>query len=834
MGERHREISIDLNITGRYTPSTRNFCQNPHDVRSRSSCEQSLMSQGSSKISSRSPQGPNPSFTSDPLGRVQQEESLRDILRVWRKRKYFILSFALGALALGLLVCFMMRPQYTSTATLLVDKDTSSGLDLGSLGGMASALGGSDDIKSEIQTNAAVLQTDTILLKVVSELNLQNVAPYQYKFKPGWFGGDARFRAEQGLPLEKAPATRQRILGLISKRLTVVPKQDTRLIEVTYRDYDPERAAAIANSVVNTYIHAYLEMHYQSTARASDWLSGQLGTLKENVDESQRKLADYERKTGLTVLMLGMSMETNGASGSSGGGSASGAGGGVHIPAVDKLTALNAELTSAEANRIAKEAIYHLTQTQSPEVVLGLGSSDLSSMGGGSAVISQGNGLAVLQALREQEAAIKVNYGDISTKYGAKNPRLAELQGQMAALNEQIHQELLRINQRAQNDLTLAQKAEGAIREEYTKQEDVVNKLNDSMVQLEILAGEAISSRVLYEELQTKLQEAGVTAGVKATNLDLVDPARPPARQARPDWLIYPAIACGAGLLLGIAGAFIIENLDDAVVTSEQVQQISGYPVLAAIPLIRAGDIAPPTSSGEYQESSLLVSQPRAPAAESYRVLRTAIQLSAIDSPLQALIVCSPVPGDGKSMICYNLAIAFAQQGKRVLIVDADMRKSKMHLLFRTQKSPGLSEVLAGRVSFETAVRPHSLVENLWLLPAGITPPNPAELVGSSRWDDLLTLLRGRYDLILIDSPPILLVTDAVILSSKVDGTIMVIRSGSTARTVLARISEWMDRSTGRQLGFVLNAVDTRSVEYYYAYGYYGDSKYYGEEDAKS
>jgi capsular exopolysaccharide synthesis family protein len=198
------------------------------------------------------------------------------------------------------------------------------------------------------------------------------------------------------------------------------------------------------------------------------------------------------------------------------------------------------------------------------------------------------------------------------------------------------------------------------------------------------------------------------------------------------------------------------------------------------------------------------------------------------------MIVSSPLPNDGKSMVCYNLAIAFAQQGKRVLIVDADMRKSKVHRLFRVQKNPGLSEVLTGRVSFETAVRPHSAVENLWALPAGIVPPNPSELVGSSHWDNLLTLLRGRYDLILIDSPPILLVTDAVILSSKVDGTIVVIRSGTTARTVLARISEWMDRSAGRQLGFVLNAVDTRSVEYYYTYGYYGDSKYYGEENSNS
>jgi capsular exopolysaccharide synthesis family protein len=404
----------------------------------------------------------------------------------------------------------------------------------------------------------------------------------------------------------------------------------------------------------------------------------------------------------------------------------------------------------------------------------------------------------------------------------------------MASINEQIHQELIRINQRALNDFTLAQKTEDGIRGEYSKQEEEVNKLNDKMVNLEILAGEAISSRVLYEELNSRLQQAGVTAGVKATNLDLVDPARPAAKQSRPDWFVYPAIASGAGLLLGIAGAFIKENLDDAVVTPEQVQQISGYPVLATIPLVRASDLAPPIASPEFQESSLLVNQPKAPIAESYRVLRTAVQLSAIDSPLQVLIVCSPLPGDGKSMTCYNLAIAFAQQEKRVLIIDADMRKSKMHLMFGTQKSPGLSEVLAGSASFDAAVRPHHAVEHLSLLPAGIAPPNPAELVGSSRWDNLLALLRSRYDMIFIDSPPILLVTDAVILASKADGTIVVIRSGKTTRTVLSRISDWMNRSTGRQLGFVLNAVDTRSVEYYYAYGYNGDAKYYGDEDIKS
>lgn len=788
------------------------------------------MSPEKSTISSRSHQGTEIAFLPDSIGRMPEEESLRDVLRVLRKRKYFVLSFALGALAVALLLCSMMRPQYTSTATLLVDKDSSAGLDLGPLSSLASDAGGSD-VKTDLQTHATLLQSDTTVLKVVKDLNLQSVKPY--KVTPRSFWGSRSPKAAQDLPIEKDNATRQRILALFASRLKVTPTQDTRLITITYRDYDADRAAEIANSLVSNYIREYLQTRYEATAKATDWLSGQLTTLRANVEESQRRLSDYEHETGLSVLMLGLGMGVSD-SGASAGGSSGGGSGGIHVPAVDKLALLNTELTTAESNRIAKEAIYRLTQTQSPDVVIALGSSDLTSVGGGSAVVGQGNGLLLLQNLRGQEAAARMSYADITTKYGAKNPRLAEMEAQITALNGQIHEELKRINQRAQNDFVLAQKTEDGIRGEYAKQEGVVNKLNDSTIRLEILAGEALSSRALYEGLSTKLQEAGVEAGVKATNLSLVDPARPSAHPVRPDWLMYPTIALGAGLLMGLGGAFVKENLDDAIVTSETAERIAHRPVLAHIPLLRPEDKVPLLSAAENQDVSPLLNRPNSPAAESYRALRTAIGLSAIDDPLQLLLVSSPLAGEGKTTLCYNIAVASAQQGKRVLLIDADQRKSRLHSLFQVRKNPGLSDILAGQASFEAAVRPHSTVDNCFILPAGVTPPNPADLLGSHRFDDLLTVLRAQYELIIIDSPPVLLVTDAVILSTKVDGTILVIRSGLTTRPALAHASEALERSTGRWLGMVLNAVDTRSAEYYYAYGYYGKSKYYGEEDSKS
>lgn len=442
-----------------------------------------------------------------------------------------------------------------------------------------------------------------------------------------------------------------------------------------------------------------------------------------------------------------------------------------------------------------------------------------------------------MQTLRGQEAALRVQYGDFTSKYGANNPHLAEMQGEMTALDKSIADELKRINERAKNDLELARRTEDGIRQAYDQQQAEVNKLNDNTIQLEVLAGEALSNRDLYDGLFTRLQEASIQAGVSATNLDLVDEARSTATPTRPDWLLYPLIGLGAGLFLGIAFAFMRENLDESIVTTDQVEKIGLLPVLSYIPLIRPEDGQRGKQAGEGPaagvnplEQSLLLSKPNAPAAEAYRALRTAILLSAADEPLRVLLITSPLGGDGKTTISYNLAIAFAQHGRRVLLLDADMRKPSVHTLFRSAKVPGLSEVLTGGAQLSNVIIPHDYLANLSLLPSGTTPPNPAELIDSRRFDALLEEAKKLYDLVLIDSPPVLMVTDPVILSTKTDGTIIVLRSQKTTRPVLKRAVNVLSRSYGRKLGFVVNGMDTKSVEYYYSYGYYGDNKYYGEE----
>jgi len=762
----------------------------------------------------------HPSIDTEP-----EDESLRDVMRVLRKRRQMIVGTLVGCLLLSLAVSLFMRPVYNATATIEINKDNSSSLSLGSMSDLASGLGSGDDLKTDMQTQTAVLENDTIALRVIQALNLTAEPPFRYEYgKKRLIGGPSDVDREQGLPLDKAPATRQRLLGLFKKEIEVQQIPNTRLLQISLTNPDPDVAARIANAVVSEYINNYLETRYSTAQQATDWMSQQLGDLKKRVQDSQQKLADYERKTGL-ITAPSISVAT----------SPDQAGTLTHNPTLDKLDELNKALTGAEADRIAVEAVYRLTQTQNPEVVLGLAGTSFSNTAGASALIS-GNALSMLQALQQQEAALKVQYADAATKYGAKNPKLAELQNQIGAIDSQVHEEIAKLSERAHNQLLIAQQTENGLQDAFNKQTAEVQKVNDSTVQLEVFAQEAASDRQLYEDLYTKLQEATVDAGVRATNISIVDPARAPKAPTRPNYPLNLAIGIGVGLFLGISGAFFKEHLDDGISTSVQLEAASRLPVLGYVPdftsdmrrkLSMPGDVS--TKNG-FTDVSWLISRPSSAAAESYRALRTSILMSSAGSPPRTILLTSALGGDGKSTTCYNLGVAFAHQGHRVLMVDADMRKPTLHKHFGASNQIGLSNVLTASANLRQAIIPHTSIENLFFLPSGTIPPRPAELLGSRTMSQLIEDLKLQYDFLLFDSPPALLVTDPIVLSSQFEAVIGVVRAGKATRPVVLRLADLMRRRACNTVGLILNAVDTSSAEYYYSYGYYGGDGYYSNE----
>jgi len=748
------------------------------------------------------------------------EQTLREAVLILRKHALSITLCALVALLLGLGFCYLTVPQYTATATVLVDKE--AGLDLGAL---ASSIGAGDDAKIALETQVSMIGSTTTALAVANRLDLLKVAPFHPAAPILPWKKPAVYRDTATLDVD--PVAQAAFLGQFAGNLKVESKENTRLILVHFTNPNPAEAARIANTVVDVYLQQYLETRFRATAHASDWVSGQLGSLKTSVQDSQRKAEDYAHRNGLGGIMV--TSLSGSSSGSSGGSSDSG--GGSQLPEVAKLALLNSELTAAEANRIEKEAIYHFTQTKNPDVVAGLAGTTLA-MSSGSTVISDKDGLSQLNALRLQQAGLRLSYTEAASKYGKQNPRLLAIEDQLRSFSVEIDQELTRISDRARADYQLALRTEDSLRASYKEQQADVEKLTSSATQLEVLATEAAASRRLYQGLVTTLQEANVQAGVQASNINLVDPARTPVVPTKPNWRTVPLFCFAAGLFVGVAIAFTVESLDDVIRNPDQVGGLTRLPVLASIPIfsvpVRARAVGARVATAI--EPSLLITKPQDPISEAYRGLRTSIEMSSSINNMRSLLITSPLGGDGKTTVSYNLAIALAQQGKRVMIMDVDMRKPRLHYMIGIGKTPGLSDILALGKPWKDTVRQHPTLQNLSLIPAGTLPPMPSELLSLPGFDTLLTNLLEDYDFVLLDSPPLLLVTDALILSTKVSGTLLVIHSGITMHAALRRALEVLGRGHGRTLGFVLNGIDTRSTEYYSSYGYYGNKGSYAEE----
>ncbi len=756
------------------------------------------------------------------------ELELRDVVRILRRRKVLIVGgLVLGVVAALLLVLFAQR-QYSSTATIEVNKDSGNGLGMVDLSGITSGLGGDNEINMDLLTEQSVIMSENTALSVIDKLKLDSTAPYAI---PAKTGKDTPLGRERGLPLDRAPVQRDRLLGLFRARLHVTLIKGTRLIDITYTDTDPVRSTAIANAIVEAYINEYTEARYQASSRASSWLANQLADLKDRVATSQAKVDEFQRESGLTGMTLVPQAAKTGET--------------ATVPSSDnvsleRLLELNQSLTTAEVSRIAKEAIYRMTETQDPDVVLGIGSSALASGLSSTSPLAPGSSdLTLLQTLRQQQAQLKLQIVASSSKYGAKNPEMIKLHDEYMTLDGQIHAELDRIRTRAKNDLDLATLAEKGIQAQIAVQEQEVNKVTAKADQLVLLQEEALSSREIYQDLYTKLEEASVTAGIKASNITLVNPARVPSKPSSPKGRLALALGGLLGLIFGLFGAFLWDYFDDSIAGPEQVEQITSIPVIGAIPdfeqrqnsASRYGLSPKPGDETGGTPSAWLLRAPRSHIAEAYRTLRTALMMSRVENPPKVLLVMSGSPEEGKSTTCLNTAAAFAVQGDRVLYIDADLRRPQAHMMFHSTNEVGLSNCLTSGLLYREALKPFPGIDTLKLLPAGPHPPNPSELLGSKRFADLLAELKKDFDYVFIDSPPVLLVTDAQLLSSRVDGYVMVLRSNKTTKRALLRSLTLMQTAGAVPLGIVVNALSA-ALASYSGYGYYGKGGgYYVDAD---
>jgi len=714
-----------------------------------------------------------------------REPHLYDYLLILRKHQWLILSFLLAVVTIVTIATFRMQPVYTATTRIEVDRENSNYLPFQG----ADSYDYMIDLDNYIETQSRILTSETLALQTIRNSGLI------HSDTPGAQPSEAI--TSGSLANHRRPPELGDFLGSLSVKR--VPQ--SRLLDVSFESTDPAMAAQILNSHIANFMEQNFRSRYDSTAKATVWLTDQLSELKVKVQNSEDARLTYERQHQIWELDDKQNITTQ------------------------RLTDLNKELTDAQSDRMRKEALYEFAKAGNLDAVPQL----------------RENSMLTDLAKRRSEAYTQ--YLDSLNQYGPNFPKVQRYQAQVKELDGLMDNEKRNILESLGNDYNAARQREGLLLEALNEQKQEVNSMAQSMVEYNILKREAEANKTMYDGLLTKLKEANIAAGLKSSNVRVVDPAMIPSSPSRPAKAKNIALSFLVGLVGGVGLALLREYLDNTVKTPDDVETLARLPSLAVVPAFagengngRRGRLLGTASSNGHEKRIELVAQhlPKSQMSEAFRALRTALLLSQAEHPPQVILVTSALPREGKTTAAANLAVTLAQLGDRTLLIDADLRKPGVGRLLNLTdgKYAGLSSYLAGVSSLDLVTVPHPAIPNLVAIPTGPLPPNPADLLSSHKLADALRQLRSEYKFIVIDSPPIMAATDAVILSVQADGVLLVVRSGETPKEAFTRARDLLVSVKCRLLGVVLNAVDSSAPDYYYSYRYYPYSYGYGPQEA--
>jgi succinoglycan biosynthesis transport protein ExoP len=727
------------------------------------------------------------------LDLMPREPHLLDYLLVLRKHQWLIAFFLLAVVSIVTIATFRMQPIYEATARVEVDRETSNAFRFNE------AEQGDDygDLEDYIVTQSKILQSETLAMQTVKSMGLDHLP--QFGGRPG--------KPERAEPAgSEASMRRPPALGSFLGDLSIKRVPNSRLLDVTFETTDPVLAARVVNAHLNNFIEQNFRSRFDAATQASNWMAGQLNEMKIKVENAEDARLEYERENQIWTIDEKSDISTQ------------------------KLGELEKQLTDAQADRINKEAVYQLAQSGNYDAIAAVRDS------------------VVIQDILKQQTTLSAAYTDAVNQYGPKFPKVLRIQAQLKDLDQLITREKLNIGNQVEADYRGSRQRELLLKEALDEQKAAVNQTAEKLVQYNILKREADTNKQLYDGMLQKLKEAGITAGLRSSNIRIVDPALIPSGPSRPNKPRNILLSILVGFLGGVGLALLREYLDNTVKTPDDVETLARLPSLAVVPALtnssgkRRGRFSKllktsVVTSKEGRAELISHNMPQSQMSEAFRALRTSLLLSQADHPPQVILMTSALPREGKTTAAVNLAVTLAQLGDKTLLVDADLRKPGINraLSLVDGKHAGLSSYLAGVSSLDLITVPHPAITNLEAIPTGPIPPNPADLLSSRRLTELISELRTRYKFVVIDSPPIMAATDAVILSVLVDGVLMVVRSGETPKEAFTRTRDLLVGVKCHMLGVVLNAVDASSPDYYYSYRYYPYSYggYGREEDTR-
>ncbi|PNU21220.1 hypothetical protein C2E25_02665 [Geothermobacter hydrogeniphilus] len=710
-----------------------------------------------------------------------EEIHLRDYLRVISKRRNLVITVFLLIFVVVALYTFARTPLYEGMTKVLIEKAQPNGI--------SSETAYRFYDPEFYETQFQLIKSRAVSLRVVRNLDLLGSGALQSDADekgPSWLSEliDTVLTVIGSADEEKeAPADPHEeeiaLADAISRDLSVRPFKNSRLVTISYRSPDPAFAARIANATAKAYIEETLNMKLDSTRLTLDWMTRKAADERKKLGQAEKVMQQYMVANDIVTLEDRLAVTPQ------------------------KLSQISSQLVNAEAHRKEQETLYAQVRKAAGNTAVAVTIPAIASD-------------PALQTLRAEILKAEQHIMELSGKFGPKHPVMKKAVGDLSILKKKRDQEITRIIASIKNEYELAVSNEENLRAQMQRTKAEAQNLNQKFIQYGALKREVETNRQLYDALMLKIKEQSITKETQPVNLWIVEKASTPNYPVAPNKPKNLLLGIIVGLMAGIGLAFFVEYLDNTVKYPEETEKALGLSVLGLVSLWK--------DKGRNLEKVLL-EQPRSTYAENYRALRTAVLLSSAEGAPGKILITSPGAAAGKTTTAANLAIALAQAGKKVVLLDGDMRRPRLHKVFGKSNKFGLSNYLAGG-SGETLLQ-KGPVENLALITSGPIPPNPAELLSSNRMARLLDGLEKDFDVILCDSPPLLTVADARIVSRLFDGTMLVVRARQTTFEMAGKAVKSLADINAPILGMVINALELKKSDYYYQYYY---QSYYGEE----
>ncbi len=696
-----------------------------------------------------------------------KEIDLFEYAKVIVKRRRLIIAFAAAVLLLTAVFSFLATPKYRATATLLIEEESSKMLSLEDSFGNPSRV--YQDLRF-FNTQIKLIKSMSLIEKVAKKMKLQSLSDYKSRLVPA---GEETPRPPSSAA-SYSPIARQ-----ILSKIEVRPLRETKLVELSFVANSPELAADLVNTLADEFISYSIVKRYETTQQASDFLSEQIANLRDELAAKEQEMQRYGQEKDMFFLNDSQSTAGN------------------------KFADLNQAYNQAIIARVNSETAYREIKDL-----------DVDS-------IPQFVNNPVVQALRTDYMRTKNDYDEKIKKFKPDYPEMVQL----AARLDSMRTDLRRAVATAETEYQSALNREYSLKALLEKQKVDLAKMNQNAIIYNNLKTEVETKRHLYDSLVQRQNETLVSSrlgGLKSSNISVIDRAEIPRFPISPRKKLNLALALLLGLFGGVGLAFFAEYLDNTIKGTEDVERLAGLPSLGVVPHYEKDESGANPQDGHAGVELMSLKHPDSLSSEYYRTIRTSIMFSAAGRPMKCIAVTSTMAQEGKTSVVSNLAISFSQLNQKVLLIEADLRRPRLHQIFKVRRIKGMSNYLAGQAPLIEAAQATS-IENIWVLPCGPLPPNPAELLNSPKMKDLIDEAKQIFDIILIDTPPLLAVVDPVIVAAVADGVALVVQANKTARKPFVRAVEELKKSNARIIGVILNDIRMTKKDFYYRDYYHSD-----------